>query len=383
MDLAESPFLRHFPEESRYILGKMGGHDYLNSITEDDFRELILDLLNGADPRSIFEAALYEEIIIPMHRAIREMYIAGVEGDERFILDGPIAAARWLTGYFMKSEVGYTIPRLKAMWREKNKKGYSKLGHDELVAGLEWGEEIPPYSISEEDRKLCFWLIGSTPEKGWAGQFGRVRARLLPWAEQLTSIAGTEDEVIAIARHAGSLSKKGALKSMMGNLLEDPVLFAALKLCGLEFCGRNSVPEENGQFTLDLKEAGAHHRQADAAVRLHESLIYFDIGWVSDSNPELTADKMQRFQNLSQDEYANTIVIISQAAENGEVRRIADETNATLIVMGGNEWVIELHENLVERGIQNDLLPIDAGNMPSGDDLLNGMKDTYTRPDSW
>lgn len=361
----------------------MGGQDYLNSITEDDFRELILDLLNGVDPRSIFEAALYDDIIIPLHRAIHEMYVAGVEDDERFILDGPMTAARWLTGYFIKSEEGYTIQRLKAIWRERGQTGYSQLRHDELVAGLEWGEEIPPYSISEEDRKLCFWLIGSTPEKGWAGQFGRDRERLLPWAERLTSITDTDDEVIAIARHAGSLSKKGGLKSMMGNLLEDPVLYAALTLCGLEFSGRNSVPEENGQFTLDLREAGAHHRQADAVVRLHGSLIYFDIGWVSDSNPELTADKMQRFQNLSQDEYANTIVIISQAAENGEVRRIADETNATLIVMDGNAWVTELHENLLERGLQTELPSIDGENMPSGDDLLNGMKDTYTRPDSW
>lgn len=116
---------------------------------------------------------------------------------------------------------------------------------------------------------------------------------------------------------------------------------------------------------------------------ISESLIYFDIGWVSDSNPELTADKLQRFQNLSQNEYANTIVIISQAAEGGEVRRIAAETNATLIVMGGNAWVTELHENLVERGLQTELPPIDVENMPSGDDLLNGMKDRYTRPDSW
>ena len=381
--MAESPFLRHFPEESRYILGRMGGQDYLNSITEDDFRELILDLLNGVDPRSIFEAALYDDIIIPLHRAIHEMYVAGVEDDERFILDGPITAARWLTGHFIKSEESYTIQRLKAIWRERGQTGYSQLGHDDLVAGLEWGEEIPPYSISEEDRKLCFWLIGSTPEKGWAGQFERVRARLVPWGERLTSIADTEDAVIAIARHAGSLSKKGALKSMMGNLLEDPVLYAALIFCGLEFCGRNSVPEENGQFTLDLRIAGAHHRQADAAVRLSGSLIYFDIGWVSDSNPELTADKMLRFENLSLDEYANTIVIISQAAENGEVRRIADETNATLIVMGGNAWVTELHENLVKRGLQTELPPIDVENMPSGDGLLNGMKETYTRPDSW
>lgn len=381
--MVESPFLRHFPEESRYILASMEGQDYLESITEDEFRELILNLLNGVDPRSIFEAAFYEDIIIPMHRAIREMYVAGEEDDESFILNGPITAARWLTGHFKKLAEDYTIQRLKAMWRERNLKGYSNLVHDELVAGLQWGEEIPPYMISEEDRKLCFWLIGSTSGKGWAGQFGRDRERLLPWAENLCDRIETADDVLAIARHAGSLSKKGGLKSMMGNLLEDPVLFAALKLCGLEFCGRNSVLEENGQFTLDLRAAGEHHRQADAAVMISESLIYFDIGWVSDSNPELTADKLQRFQNLSQNEYANTIVIISQAAEGGEVRRIAAETNATLIVMGGNAWVTELHENLVERGLQTELPPIDVENMPSGDDLLNGMKDRYTRPDSW
>ena len=381
--MAISPFFRHFPDESRHVLSKFGGQDFLESISGDDFLELISGVLNGENPRNHFETRLLTETIVILHRAIQEMYEAGRDaGDQNFIVDGPINAARWLTGHFSKSDLGYGVEVLKERWRENNLGGYSQLNHDGLVEGLEWGQEIPPYTISPKDRKLCFWLIGSTQGKGWQGQFGKDRELLLPWAEELSNTNGTEDAVIAIARHAGSLSKKGGSKSMMGNLLEDPVLFSALRLCGLEFCGRNSVPED-GQFTLDLKAAGEHQRQADAAVRHDGSLIYFDIGWVNEKNPELTADKMQRFEQMSEADLGNTIIVISQAAEGGEVRRIADESEASLIVMDGNEWVNELNNNLVGRGIENQLPEINVGTIPSCEDLIGAMKETYTIPEGW
>jgi len=388
--MMETPFFAAFPVGYRHLLGSESGQIFLDELTEDSFREFIWDCLTGLSPTTHFGLRFLSQRIAVLHHGIQQMFDLGKGDDEQFVISSMSAAARWLDGHFRSFEEGWTSLRLKDEWRRRGLRGHSNLNHDGLVAGIDWAELTPPYKLSPEDRKLCFWLIGSTPEKGWKILFGQNRALLVPWAalctEQLTVEEDndrTEANIITIAKHSASLSKKGGSKSMMGNLLEDPILFSALSLCGLNFVGREVTPNNHGEFSLNHPEGGDFNRQADAVIRLNENFIFIDIGFINSGNPEIIADKMQRFQQNEDGNLENTIIIISQADETGEVARIADETQAHLIIMEGNNWVDILRGRLREQYGWDYEIEIERAALPVTDDILESMKNAYSRPATW
>jgi hypothetical protein len=389
-NVMETPFFAAFPEDYRHLLGSESGQTFLDELTEEDFRDLIWECLTGLSPTTLFGLRFLSQRIVVLHHGIQQMFDLGKDDDEQFVISSVSAAARWLDGHFRSFEEGWTALRLKEEWRSRGQTAYSRLNHDQLVDGLEWAESNPPYKLSPADRKLCFWLIGSTPMKGWNILFGENRAGLAPWAVRCTeelTVEGdndrTEANIIAITKHSASLSKKGGAKSMMGNFLEDPILFSAFSLCGLTFVGREVTPNNHGEFSLNHPEGGDFNRQADAVIRLNENTIFIDIGFINSGNPEIITDKMQRFQQIEDGNLENTIIIISQADETGEVARIAGETQAHLIIMEGNNWVNLLRDRLREQYEWDYEIEIERAALPATDDIFVSMKDAYSRPTTW
>ena len=137
------------------------------------------------------------------------------------------------------------------------------------------------------------------------------------------------------------------------------------------------------EFSLNHPEGGDFNRQADAVIRLNENTIFIDIGFINSGNPEIITDKMQRFQQIEDGNLENTIIIISQADETGEVARIAGETQAHLIIMEGNNWGNLLRDRLREQYEWDYEIEIERAALPATDDIFVSMKDAYSRPTTW
>jgi hypothetical protein len=154
-----------------------------------------------------------------------------------------------------------------------------------------------------------------------------------------------------------SLAKKGGLKSAMGNLFEPLLLYSSLSACGLKFVNAKLMHRARGAcFTLDVNEG----RQADAQIKTgikHPAKIDIDIGFIGKGNPEIIADKTQRFGNMlggGQNPLEHTIIIVSAIPETNRAQlvvRQAKALGAKVITMSQNNWAYNLSDELVKLGV--------------------------------
>ena len=124
--------------------------------------------------------------------------------------------------------------------------------------------------------------------------------------------------------------------------------------------------------------------------------ICIDIGFIGLGNPEIIADKTQRFSNIvggGKASLVGTIIIVSSIPEKKGrlVEKQAEMTGAIVIPMSGKNWINQLSvelrklgvitipfsENLLEtRRILNDTLP-------SSVDILTNIPRNLEPPTHW
>ncbi len=141
--------------------------------------------------------------------------------------------------------------------------------------------------------------------KGWDNILQANPENLLEWGASVTktiedvAYGDVERNIINMTIYNASLAKKGGLKSAMGNLFESLLLYSGLSACGLTYIDSENFEDLDGPcFTLDVNEG----RQADAQIKTglsSPSKIDIDIGFIGKGNPEIIADKTQRFGNLA------------------------------------------------------------------------------------
>ncbi|MBF2755545.1 MAG: hypothetical protein ISN29_09870 [Gammaproteobacteria bacterium AqS3] len=361
-----SIFWDHFPTNRRHLLGPVSGNSILEEVSETEFRDMLIECLTGRNPRILTENWAQAKIYHGVFTGIEEMFIAGKESHPDFVADAPIEAAKFLQ-YHYKAE--------------KNS----------------------PDRLKKDDIILCQWVCNLT-NKGWDNILQANSDNLIDWGNSVLSsidkvaYGDKEKNIVNMTIYNASLAKKGGLKSAMGNLFESLLLYSGLSVCGLRFAKAEDFSSAKWPcFTLDVNE----RRQVDAQIKTNlrqPGKINIDIGFIGKGNPEIIADKTQRFANAagsSKKPLHNTIIIVSAIPETEEAQlvvRQATMLGAQVITMSGKNWVHVLGKVLKSTGIQG-LADIPENinqareqlneTLPAPEEIIQSIPKNLSVPEHW
>ena len=98
--------------------------------------------------------------------------------------------------------------------------------------------------------------------------------------------------------------------------------------------------------------------------------IYFDIGFIGPGNPEITLDKVSRFEShldYGMRSYEMmTIIIVDRVGERSRIQRLASEINGHIVQMSMSHWVKEVGVILNKAfGFEHEILKIKTSDLES------------------
>ena len=356
-----SIFLDLFPKNRRHLLDKISGSSIFAEMTQVEFKKMLVDCLTGENPRIKTETWAQAKVFHGVFSGLKDMFEAGKKEDPAFIELAPTRAAEALYDHYKRK---------------------SRLKKDDVV--------------------LCQWICNLT-QKGYDNILQGNPELLKEWASSLTDSVNhvpygeRETNLMNIALYNASIAKKGGLKSAFGNLFEHLLLFSSLSSLGLKFVPREDLSVSgHPAFSLDINDG----RQCDARIRTglsHPLKIDIDIGFIGKGNPEIIADKTQRFANLlggGEKPLEHTIIIVSAIPEEAQlVVRQASILGAKVITMSGNHWLHELYNHLAnDIGISGlNAVSADLATakhqldrfLPAPVDLISRMPRNLEVPEAW
>jgi hypothetical protein len=138
---------------------------------------------------------------------------------------------------------------------------------------------------------------------------------------------------------AQTLAIRGSEKSAYGKLFEKLILGSLLHILGFKHI---TPPPQNFKQVFWLSSRG-ERRESDATL-LYEAGkgVRFDIGFIGRGNPEISLDKVTRFEreiSLGRSRwYMATIILIDRIGSNSRIEKLAREVNGTIIQMSAGYW---------------------------------------------
>ena len=151
---------------------------------------------------------------------------------------------------------------------------------------------------------------------------------------------------------------RGSEKSTYGKLFERLVLGSVLTV--LDFKQTGFPPKKlSGVFWLSSKIG---EREADATLLIAPGqAIRFDLGFIGRGNPEITKDKVSRFERdleVNRKRYHSaTVIIVDRVGESSGLEEQAKRAGATIVQMSMSHWTKNLAKLLADRfGYHHELL---------------------------
>lgn len=147
-----------------------------------------------------------------------------------------------------------------------------------------------------------------------------------------------------------TLTIRGSEKSIYGKLFEKLILGSVLTVLGFEQTDKDNPTKTSKVFWLsDQKDK----RESDATLIYSIGKgIRFDIGFIGRGNPEISLDKVTRFEREIEfggsKHYLATFIIVDRVGEKSRIFEMAKKVNGTIIQMSMNYWPRELAKKLRE-----------------------------------
>jgi hypothetical protein len=221
------------------------------------------------------------------------------------------------------------------------------------------------------ERELCQWMIGMTG-KGVQNVLRDDSSHLQQYTEafakNLHSLAAEMEAPGAQLRFAvqepggkrtgfdwhdllslfctiGSqtLAIRGSEKSTYGKLFERLVLGSVLSILGCRLTGQ-PPSGDRGVFWLS---SNFGEREADATLLISPGrAVTFDLGFIGKGNPEITKDKVSRFERHleagGRKYHSTTCIIVDRIADGSSLEAHASRIGAKIIQMSMSYWPLEL-----------------------------------------
>lgn len=164
-----------------------------------------------------------------------------------------------------------------------------------------------------------------------------------------------------------TLAIRGSEKSTYGKLFERLVLGSVLAALGFE--QTNVPPTKTSKVFWLSSKFGA--READATVLVTPGqAIRFDLGFIGRGNPEITKDKVSRFEReleiSTQIYHSSTCIIVDRVGEGSTLEEQAKRAGAKVIQMSMSYWPVELAQWLFKGfHYKSDILDCKEADLPA------------------
>lgn len=143
---------------------------------------------------------------------------------------------------------------------------------------------------------------------------------------------------------AETLTIRGSAKSTYGKLFEKLVLGALLHILGFKFV---SSPEDEALKRIFWLASRGERRESDATLVFDAGKgVRFDIGFIGRGNPEISLDKVSRFEReitLGHSKwYMATIILVDRIGEKSRIDKLAKDIGGNIIQMSMGYWPQEV-----------------------------------------
>lgn len=296
------------------------GGTLVKQIGFDVVREVALEVLTGKNLRDSTES-LTRRRIASLNLAMLMLFLRGTAKEARFVEQLPVMAARML------AKKGLSKPeRWLAQWSlGLTDKAFQNVLRDnqEAINGyraryVEICREVTAKMESENG------II-----EGTLGLKNGVQAELdWLWMTYLLNTVGAQ-----------TLAIRGSEKSAYGKLFEKLILGTLLHLLGFKLIVPPAT-EFNKVFWLSSRDA---KRESDATLLYAPGKgVRFDIGFIGRGNPEISLDKVSRFERevtLGRSRfYMGTIILVDRIGPNSRIEKLAEKVGGTIIQMSAGYW---------------------------------------------
>jgi len=161
---------------------------------------------------------------------------------------------------------------------------------------------------------------------------------------------------------AQTLAIRGSEKSVYGKFFERLVLGSLLHILGFQYTGTNSAVNFQREFWLSSQ---GERRESDATALWETGKgVRFDIGFIGRGNPEISLDKVTRFEReieLGRSTwYMATLVIVDRIGKGSRIKGLARRVDGDIVQMSMAYWPQEVAEVLNQRmGFEHPLVGMD------------------------
>jgi hypothetical protein len=307
------------------------GSDLVRQIGMDVVRGVVLDVLTGKNLRDSTES-LTRRRIAALNLATVNLFVQGSALSDDFVEQLPSLAAEILTQkQLTKAE------RWLAQWvLGLTDKAFQNVLRDNPNALKEYRHRFVT---------TCQQVVSQH-----AQQWGELKGSL-----QLTSGAKAELNWLWLTYllntiGAQTLAIRGSEKSAYGKLFEKLVLGSLLSILGFKHI---SPPPTEFERVFWLSSR-AERRESDATL-LYEAGkgVRFDIGFIGRGNPEISLDKVTRFEREIEmgrsRYYMATIILVDRIGANSRIEQLAQAVDGNIVQMSSNYWPRQVAEILHHR----------------------------------
>jgi hypothetical protein len=337
----EIELLSSFITPASLQLLKGSGTDLIGQIGLDIFRGIILDILTGKNLRDSTES-LTRRRITALNLAIVSLFVKGSSKSPDFVSKVPYLASDILAHKSLPK-----FERWLAQWMlGLTDKAVQNVLRDDIALLLRYRDSYIQTckEIIDNHRQVYGELTGGIK----LGEEAETQVDWLLMTYLLNAIGSL------------TLTIRGSEKSTFGKLFEKLVLGSLLSIFGF----KHETPHKIGEQVFWLSSQD-EKRESDATL-LYEigKGVRFDIGFIGRGNPEISLDKVTRFQHEEILEgkrfYMATIIIVDRIGKNSRIVEMARAVNGSIVQMSATYWpqqVARLLKNAL--GFEHELLDMD------------------------
>jgi hypothetical protein len=297
------------------------GNDFVRQIGIEVVRGVVLDVLTGRNLRDSTEV-LTRRRIAALNLATVNLFLQGSATSADFVSQLPHLAADILTRKRLTKSERWIAQRALGL----TDKAYQNVLRDN------------PHALAEyRDRYIeaCRQVITNHAQK-----HGELTGVLKMGSGVKAEVNWLLMTYLFNTIGAQTLAIRGSEKSAYGKLFEKLILGSLLHILGF----KHVSPEQPGPLKRVFWLASRGERRESDATLLYEAGkgIRFDIGFIGRGNPEISLDKVTRFErevSLGRSRwYMATIIIVDRIGTNSRIERLAQEVNGTIVQMSAGYW---------------------------------------------
>ena len=354
--MSKKKYLSELMSPATLKLLSASGSELVKQIGLDVVRGVVLDVLMGRNLRDSTEV-LTRQRIAALNIAIVNLFLQGSALSDNFVSQLPDLATEILTSRGLNK-----ADRWIAQWvLGLTDKAFQNVLRDNPEAIKEYRNRY-----IQTCRKVISDYTHTHGELGGELRLDSGVKAKVNWLMMVYLLNTVGAQTLAI---------RGSEKSAYGKLFEKLMLGALLHILGFKHV---TFPPREFERVFWLSSRG-EKRESDATLLYKAGKgVRFDIGFIGRGNPEISLDKVTRFEREisigSSCYYIATMILVDRIGKNSAIERLARRVDGTIVQMSGGYWpqqvAKELHRVL---GFEHEL--VNMNQLQIGEFLELKLKD--------